>query len=117
MVKFAKNRLFNRYNVYFSFFFILVIDSFGKPPSGISQGALSWNGDYNECLESFNASLNYHSKYCRLADPNDPVDVTKPPVSNKAYKFVLVNVFLILPFFAVYIYKGPACGRLHAEKL
>jgi hypothetical protein len=46
---------------------LTVVDSFGKPPSGILAGALIWPGDYNECL-SINelADTDWNSKYCSL---------------------------------------------------
>ncbi|XP_035220831.1 nose resistant to fluoxetine protein 6-like [Stegodyphus dumicola] len=49
-----------------------MIDSSGKPESGILQGNLRWYGDYNECINVYappqvNTSAgNFHGKYCTL---------------------------------------------------
>lgn len=41
-----------------------MIDSFGKPQSGILEGNLNWMGDYHECL-----NVNDFGKYCQYEDP------------------------------------------------
>jgi hypothetical protein len=59
-----------------------VLDSFGKPPSGIYRGNKAWIGEYSECLKvsTLFPLSNWTSKYCtiskrpidrQLVNPND----------------------------------------------
>jgi hypothetical protein len=43
-----------------------VVDSFGKPSSGILQGNFQWNGEFDECRSSFNETYDWYPKYCKL---------------------------------------------------
>ena len=47
-----------------------VIDSFGKPPSGILQGSLNWVGEYVECKNISVESINWQSKHCVISKLN-----------------------------------------------
>jgi hypothetical protein len=50
-------------------YFVLVVDSFGKIPSGILKGAINWPGEYRECLNvtSMAVAANWTSKYCSIS--------------------------------------------------
>ena len=49
-----------------------MIDSFGKPESGILNGNFKWVGDYNECIgirasnPNYTTIGNFRGKYCSL---------------------------------------------------
>ena len=47
-----------------------MIDSFGKPKSGILEGSVFWLGDYDECVSINIKSLDFQGRYCRVADPS-----------------------------------------------
>lgn len=49
---------------------LIVIDSFGKPTSGILQGSMYWLGEYSECLNITEKS--FQGKYCLLGKPTFP---------------------------------------------
>ncbi len=42
----------------------LVLDSFGKPGSGILQGNLLWTGEYRQCLNISVPDVGFKGKYC-----------------------------------------------------
>lgn len=44
-------------------------------------GALAWNGDYDVCKGSFNKTIGWYGKYCKIGNPNGQSDTTKPPVN------------------------------------
>lgn len=44
------------------FFVILVIDANGKPPSGLLNFILTWEGDYEECLRI--TAETFKGQYC-----------------------------------------------------
>ena len=46
-----------------------VIDSFGKPTSGILQGSLGWIGEYRECKNATDGN-EWIGKYCIVSRPN-----------------------------------------------
>ncbi len=46
-----------------------MIDSYGKPTSGILQGSVLWLGEYNECVNITVNDIEFQGKYCRLANP------------------------------------------------
>ena len=51
----------------------LVLDSFGKPPSGILySGNFKWIGEYNECTNSSAPAISWYSKYCFANPANSP---------------------------------------------
>lgn len=68
--------------VSYSFVFI-VVDSFGKPPSGILEGAFDWPGEFVECTNSSNSAANWTAKYCSVSTD----DKSKPqgPNSQKIF--------------------------------
>ena len=45
-----------------------MLDSFGKPPSGILEGALLWPGAFRECINIIEPTLNWTSKFCTLTN-------------------------------------------------
>ena len=51
-------------------YFNLVLDTFGKPPSGILEGSFKWPGEYSECLkiehQFNNSNLKWQSNYCTI---------------------------------------------------
>ncbi|GFU10745.1 nose resistant to fluoxetine protein 6 [Trichonephila clavipes] len=53
-----------------------MLDSFGKPESGILQGNLKWLGNYDQCLKVYAPPDNkteagdFHGKYCLLHIPS-----------------------------------------------
>lgn len=57
-----------------------MLDSLGKPPSGILEGAIDWPGEYVECMNSTNPAVNWTAKYCSISSddkslaqgPNNP---------------------------------------------
>ncbi|GBO19188.1 hypothetical protein AVEN_208069-1, partial [Araneus ventricosus] len=61
-----------------------MLDSYGKPESGILLGNFKWLGEYDECLGVYapakaNASLgNFHGKYCTLEVPLKLQNMTLP---------------------------------------
>ena len=48
------------------------MDSLGKPPSGILEGAIDWIGEYSECINSTNSIANWTAKYCSVNTDNIP---------------------------------------------
>ena len=48
-----------------------MVDSFGKPTSGILQGSVLWLGEYNECINITVNTLDFQGKYCRIAKPSN----------------------------------------------
>ncbi len=49
-----------------------MIDSFGKPASGILEGGLLWLGEYNECVNITVKEIDFQGKYCVLGKPSSP---------------------------------------------
>ena len=62
-----------------------VIDSFGKPQSGIFWGSLTWAGEYRECINI--TSNEWKGKHCLIGQQtqnNMPtVVINKAPVFNR----------------------------------
>ena len=44
-----------------------MIDAFGKPPSGLLQGDLTWAGEYSECVNTTHDE--WIGKYCYVSKP------------------------------------------------
>lgn len=62
---------------------VIVLDSFGKPPSGILRGALIWPGDFQECVASTEESTSWTSKYCQLENVLKSVNTTDFTIQSK----------------------------------
>ncbi|GBO09258.1 hypothetical protein AVEN_107589-1 [Araneus ventricosus] len=62
-----------------------MVDSFGKPESGILLGNFKWLGEYDECLKVYappegkTGLGNFHGKYCTLSIP--------VPLENMVYYY------------------------------
>lgn len=63
----------------------LVIDSFGKPTSGLLEGSFLWLGEYSECLNISIKDPEWRGKHCLLAKP-----------INRFITPTIVNLFLLL---------------------
>ncbi|GIY21135.1 hypothetical protein CDAR_494761, partial [Caerostris darwini] len=54
-----------------------MLDSYGKPESGILLGNLNWIGEYDECVNAYapqkeNTSIGgFHGKYCTMQIPSN----------------------------------------------
>lgn len=47
-----------------------VIDAYGKPQSGILNGATKWMGQFSECSDSVNpANADWQANYCKVQNP------------------------------------------------
>jgi hypothetical protein len=68
-------------------FYIIVLDTFGKPPSGIIEGNLLWLGEYSECINISQPFYNWHGKYCYISKPTDPMN----PLAFAIVSFSKIN--------------------------
>ena len=66
---------------------ITVIDSFGKPPSGILQGGLIWPGEYKECISVSESSINWESKYCALSSSFKSINISNQSNFKVDFKY------------------------------
>ena len=49
---------------------MIVVDAFGKPPSGILGGNLQWIGEFSECRKSESPIKDeFKGEYCKLKNP------------------------------------------------
>jgi len=51
------------------------LDAFGKPRSGILFGNTKWVGQFNECLNSINETVDFKSNYCTVKKPENNFDL------------------------------------------
>ena len=62
-----------------------MLDSYGKPPSGILHGALIWPGDYEECIATVEKPINWTSKYCQLENELKSINTTDFKILSKLF--------------------------------
>lgn len=60
-------------------FIKIVIDSFGKLPSGVLNGDITWLGEFNECRnKTLQTVYNFTGNYALLSKPLDPMQIFRP---------------------------------------
>ena len=62
---------------------LLVVDSFGRKPSGILDGNTVWIGEYNQCIGV--KEKNWNGKYCYISQK---VNMTIGKSRNELVRFV-----------------------------
>ena len=58
-----------------------VLDSFGKPSSGILNGNTAWLGEFSECRNISNENGNLTGKYVLVTKPFDAEIFYRPDLS------------------------------------
>lgn len=55
------------------------MDSLGKPPAGIFDGNVAWDGSYTECLNSVNPTKQFATNYYSLVSMGEIASPGVPP--------------------------------------